>query len=130
MAQPSHRWLRPTALAAGIFGVMTIVSGSLVLFGPKAAQDVAGNTVPFVVTFNTAAGFAYLLGAVALWRNHPSARWIALAIGLATVAVLVGFVLSALSGSAVEIRTAIALPFRAGFWLAIAWAVSRYGRAA
>lgn len=123
---PSARQLtRPVAVAAAVFGVLTIISGSLVLFGPKAAQEAAGNAVPLVVIFNTAAGFAYLAGAAALWRHHPAARWIALAIGLATLAVLAGFVVIALSGSPVEMRTALALPFRAAVWLAIAWLANR-----
>lgn len=128
MAHSLARWFRPAAVAVGIFGVMTILSGGLVLFGPKAAQDAAGNAVPFVVAFNTVAGFAYLIGAAALWRNHPSARWIALAIGLATLAVLAAFVVAALSGTPVELRTALALPFRAGVWLLIAWAAGRADR--
>ena len=119
------RWTHPTAIAAALFGALTIFSGGSVLFGPRAAQEAAGNAVPFVVIFNTAAGFAYLIGAYALWRNHPAARWIALAIGLATMAVFAGFGLYALTGAPVELRTALALPFRAAFWLAIAWAAFR-----
>jgi hypothetical protein len=126
MTHSVPRWTRPVALAAAAFGALTIVSGGSVLFGPKAAQEAAGNAVPFVVIFNTAAGFAYLAGAVALWRNHPTARWIALAIGVATLIVLAGFAVTALTGTKVELRTALALPFRAGFWLAIAWALGRH----
>ena len=125
MTRPIPSWTRPVALAAAAFGALTIFSGGMVLFGPKAAQDAAGNAVPFVVIFNTAAGFAYLIGAYLLWRNHPLARWIALAIGVATLIVLAGFALAALTGTAVELRTALALPFRAGVWLLIAWALGR-----
>ena len=39
---PSARWTRPVAIVAGIFGLMTIVSGGLVLFGPPEAQAAAG----------------------------------------------------------------------------------------
>lgn len=125
MTHPAPRWTRPVAIAAALFGALTIVSGGSVLFGPKLAQEAAGNAVSFVVIFNTAAGFAYLIGAVALWQNHPSARWIALGIGAATLIVLAGFAVTALTGTAIELRTAIALPFRAGFWLVIAWALGR-----
>ena len=51
---PAPRWTRPTAIAAGAFGALTILSGSLVLFGPEAAQRAAGDALPFVVIFNTA----------------------------------------------------------------------------
>ena len=125
MTHPAPRWTRPVAIAAALFGALTVFSGGSVLFGPKLAQDMAGNAVPFVVIFNTAAGFAYLIGAVALWQNHPLARWIALGIGAATLIVLAGFAVTALTGTAIELRTALALPFRAGFWLVIAWAVGR-----
>lgn len=125
MPYPTPRWTRPVALAAAVFGALTILSGSIVLFGPTAAQNAAGNAVPFVVIFNTAAGFAYLAGAVALWRNHPAALPIALAVGVATLIVLAGFAVTALAGAPVELRTALALPFRAAFWLVIAWALGR-----
>lgn len=125
MIQAAPRWTRPTALAAALFGGLTILSGGLVLFGPEAAQRAAGDAVPFVVIFNTAAGFAYLAGAYALWRNQPAARGIALAIGTATLIVLAGFAVTALTGAPVELRTALALPFRALFWLVIAWAAGR-----
>lgn len=120
---PVPRWTRPAAIAAALFGALTIFSGGSVLIGPRAAQEAAGNVVPFVVVFNTLAGFAYLAGALALWRNHPSARWIALAIGVATLVVLAAFAVAALTGAPVELRTALALPFRAIFWLVIAWAL-------
>ena len=125
MTRPIPRWIRPTAVAAAAFGALTIFSGGSVLFGPESARQAAGNAVPFVVIFNTAAGFVYLAGAYALWQNHPAARWIALAIGVATLIVLAGFAVTALTGVPVELRTALALPFRAGFWLVIAWAAGR-----
>jgi hypothetical protein len=125
MTDPAPSWTRPVAVAAGLFGALTIFSGSMVLFGPRAAQEAAGNALPFVVIFNTVAGFAYLAGALALWQHRSSARWIALAIGVATLLVLAGFAVTALTGAPVEMRTALALPFRAAFWLVIAWALGR-----
>ena len=125
MTRPKSRWTRPVALAAAAFGALTILSGSLVLFGPESARQAAGNAVPFVVIFNTAAGFAYLIAALALWQDHPAARWLALAIGLATLVVLAGFAVTAVTGTPVELRTALALPFRAAFWLVIARFIGR-----
>jgi hypothetical protein len=124
------RWIRPTALAAAALGALTIISGGLVLFGPETAQRAAGDAVPFVLIFNFVAGFAYLVGAAALWQNHRAARWIAQAIGIATLVVLASFAVTALTGAPVELRTALALPFRAAFWLVIAWALGRQSRPA
>lgn len=125
MSRSMPGWTRPLAIAAAVFGGLTILGGGLVIFGPDAARRTAGDTVRFVVLFNFAAGFAYLAGAAALWLGHPTARWIALVIGLATLGVLAAFAMTALSGTSVELRTALALPFRAAFWLAIAWLVRR-----
>lgn len=114
-------WLRPVAIAGALFGLLTIVSGGLVLFGPEAAQRAAGHAVGFVVMFNFLAGFVYVAAAVALWRNHPAGHWLAMAIGVATLLVLAAFAVLALTGARVELRTALALPFRAAFWLGVAY---------
>jgi hypothetical protein len=53
MSPSLPRWTRPVAIAATVFGILTIFSGGMVLFGPEAAQRVAGDAVPFVVIFNT-----------------------------------------------------------------------------
>lgn len=120
MMQTAPRWTRPLALAAAVFGALTVLSGGLALFGPKAAQDAAGNAVPFVLVFNFAAGFAYLIGALALWRNHPTARSIAWLIALATMAVFAAFLWSVMGGTPYETRTVAAMTLRTGFWLGIA----------
>ena len=125
MTQPPSRWVRPAAIAAGIFGALTLLSGGLALFGPKAAQDAAGNAVPFVLVFNFSAGFAYLIGAVALWLNHPAARTIAWLIALSTLAVFAAFLWAVLGGTPYEMRTVGAMTVRAGFWLAIAILLGR-----
>ena len=43
---------------------------------------------------------------------------------------LAGFAVTALTGAPVELRTALALPFRAAFWLVIAWALGHQTHAA
>jgi hypothetical protein len=43
LTRPKSRWTRPVALAAAAFGALTILSGSLVLFGPESARQAAGN---------------------------------------------------------------------------------------
>lgn len=76
--------------------------------------------MPFVLVFNFLAGFAYLVGAVALWLNHPAARTIAWLIALSTLSVFAAFLWAVFGGTPYEIRTVGAMTVRAGFWLAIA----------
>lgn len=64
-AAASRWWLPGAALLAVGFGLLTLWSGGNVLFGGEDARAAAGNYVPFVVVFNFAAGFAYVLAASA-----------------------------------------------------------------
>lgn len=118
-------WTRPVALVAGLFGALTIFSGGMALFGPTASQQAAGNAVPFVLIFNFSAGFAYVAAAAALWFRHPIARPLALAIGLATLAVFVAFGATVMRGTPFEMRTVGAMILRAGFWLTIGLLLTR-----
>ena len=49
------------SLVAVGFGLLTIKEGGTILFGDEAARSAAGNYVPFVLWFNFAAGFAYVI---------------------------------------------------------------------
>lgn len=60
---PASRMIRGTALFALVFGILTIVAGGAVIFGPDGARDGAGAVVPFVLWFNFAAGFVYVTAA-------------------------------------------------------------------
>ena len=55
------------ALMAAGFGLLSTFSAGMVLFGPTAAQRSAGAYAGFVVWFNFASGFAYVLAGYALW---------------------------------------------------------------
>lgn len=103
--------------AAIIFGLLTLVSGGSALFG---AVDM-GAVVPFVLWFNFLAGFAYVIGGVALAFGHRLAFPVALAILLATTVVFAAFGVRVLSGDAFEMRTVIAMTFRTAFWAAMVW---------
>ena len=118
-------WATAVAVVAALFGAATLVSGGIALFGGAGGRAAAGDAVPFVLWFNFLAGFAYLAGALGLllWR-----RWtlpLALAIGLATLAVYLAFGAAVAAGTAFEVRTVFAMALRAGFWLAVAWALAR-----
>lgn len=111
-------WLKTATLFALLFGAMTVFSGGSVLLS-SAAQEAAGQTVGFVVWFNFLTGFAYIIAGVGLWQGQRWAKQLALAIAAATLLVFALFGLYVLSGGPYELRTMIALPFRAAVWLGL-----------
>jgi len=117
---PAMIWVKPAAVFALVFGVMTIFSGGSVLFGPAASQASAGNYIGFVVWFNFLAGWAYVLAAAGLWLRQVWAIRLATFIALATAVVGLGFAYLVLRGEAFEMRTVAAMAFRFGFWAIIA----------
>ena len=125
----STRALRWWAIAAVVFGALTVVSGGRALFGGPEARAAVGDAVGFVLWFNFAAGFAYVITAVAVWLRRPWSRWAALLIALATGAVCVAFAVHVLSGGAYEMRTVGALALRLAFWVALAAVAVRAFRA-
>ena len=119
-------WMRVLAGLAGVFGLLTVISGGRVLFGPEEARIAAGAYMPFVVWFNFLAGFAYILTAWAMWRKR---RWAcALAAGLvaATLVVFAVFGFRALTDTPFEMRTVGAMTLRSGFWLVMAHVLCRW----
>lgn len=122
---PALKPPRTLAGIAGIFGVMTVVSGSSVLFGPAHVRALAGDVVTFVLWFNVLAGVAYILAAIWIWRGDVRASTLAWAIALTTAAVALAFAAVALRDVPVEPRTAGALFFRTFFWAGSAIWLSR-----
>lgn len=119
------RWVRVAAIAAAVFGLATIVSGAGTLFGPQEVRAAAGAVVQFVLWFNFLAGFAYLVGAYALYRRRRWALGAAATIAGATAIVAIAFTVYTVSGGAFSWRTPGALLLRFGFWTAIAWGLFR-----
>ena len=122
-------WSTAAAVAALVFGLATLASGATALFGGPEARTAVGDAVPFVLWFNFLAGFAYVAGAAGLYLWRPWAEAVAWAIALATLAVYAAFGLAVAAGAAFEMRTVFAMILRAGFWLAIAYALRRRRRA-
>lgn len=127
---PRPGWARPAAIAAGVFGVLTLYSGGMALFGGAAARAAVGNAVPFVLWFNFLAGVAYIAAAVGLYLWRPWAGSAAWLIALATLAVFAAFGIAVMTGTPFEMRTVGAMLLRAGVWLAIALAVGRSAKSA
>jgi hypothetical protein len=125
----STRALRWWAIAAVVFGALTVISGGRALFGGPEARAAVGDAVGFVLWFNFAAGFVYMITAVGVWLRRPWSRWAALLIALATGVVCVAFAVHVLSGGAYEMRTVGALALRLAFWVALAAVAMRAFRA-
>jgi hypothetical protein len=112
--------LRAAAIVAGLFGVLTVYSGGAVLFGSVESQAAAGNVVLFVLWFNFIAGFAYIAGAIGLWRGSRWGAWAAIAIAAATALVFAALGVHAALGGAFEMRTLWAMTLRTVVWTGIA----------
>lgn len=110
------RVLTISAAIAVIFGLLTVVSGGRALFG---GVDM-GAVVPFVLWFNFAAGFAYVLAGIGLWRGAGWAPMLSLGIAVATTSVFAAFLWHVWQGGAWETRTMGAMTLRTGIWAVIA----------
>jgi len=119
--QSSNNW--PPKIAAGVavvFGVLTIVSGGRVLFGGVAAQAAAGDTVPFVLWFNSLSGFVYVLAGVGIAMGRRGAAWLAILLAVAIAVVFALFGLHVFQGGEFEMRTVGAMTLRLVVWVTIA----------
>lgn len=125
LRNPRARIPTVLALAAAVFGVVTVFAAGTVLFGP--GSDLAGATIPFVLWTNLILGFAYVGVAVLLFIHSPWAWRLALTIAAVTLLTALGFAAETIRGTPVEPRTAVALALRVAFWLLVAWAAPRGG---
>lgn len=122
MNTPKHQRGFPIlaiSLVAIGFGLLTIKEGGTILFGGEAARAAAGNYVPFVLWFNFAAGFAYVVAGIGLWIQQRWAMWLAVAIAVATACTFAVFGVHVYSGGAFEQRTVIAMSLRTLVWVVV-----------
>lgn len=120
-----NRLLKGLALAAIVFGLVTIVSGGRALFGSMEVRAAMGHTVPFVLWFNFLAGFLYVIaGAGSLWGKRRAAD-LSLLLAIFTLVIFAAFGVHVFGGDAYEIRTFGAMILRSLFWVAMAIATSR-----
>ncbi len=112
--------LRVAAVAAILFGLMTIREGGAVLFVDGTDRAAAGDYVPFVLWFNFLAGFAYVVAGLGLWFRRRWAARLALGIVVATLIVFAGLGWHVAGDGAFETRTLVAMTARSTIWLLIA----------
>jgi len=124
----ASRFLRPLAVAATIFGLVTVFSGGRALFGGAEARAAVGNAVELVLWFNFLAGFAYVLAGIGLWQQRRWALPVSAAVAIGTGVVAIAFAVQVISGAAFEMRTVWALVLRLGFWLVVTMLALRVHR--
>ena len=102
------------------FGILTLFSGGMVLFGPDDAREAAGAVVPLVLWFNFGSGFLYVVAGIGVYLAMPWGRVLACFIAASLAIVMAAFVWHILGGEAWEMRTLGALTLRLAFWIAVA----------
>jgi len=115
-----NRILNGLAVAAVVFGLVTIVSGGRALFGSAEARAAMGHTVPFVLWFNFLAGFLYVLaGVVLLWGKRWAAH-LSILLAVSTLVIFAAFGVHVFGRGTYEARTLGAMSLRSLFWVAVA----------
>jgi len=115
----ANRMAKWMAIAAIVFGVATVVTGSRALFGSLESRAHYGNVVPFVLWFNFFAGFVYIAAGTGLLMCRRWAVYTSLFVAFSTLLVFVAFGVHVIGGGAFERRTIGALTIRSLFWIAV-----------
>lgn len=105
-------------LAIG-FGIMTIKSGGLALFGGESGRGFAGKYVPFVLWFNFIAGFFYVISGIGIILRTKWAVKLSTALATLTILVFIAFGIHIFLDKAYEMRTVGAMIVRSVFWIFI-----------
>lgn len=112
-----NRYVRLThgllALAAGVFGLATIMAGAKVLAGSDPGYTVYR---PLLI-YNTAMGAAYLAAAIMAWRHPGRAKQAAGIIFALNLLVLGGVGYLYWAGGAVAVHSLRAMTLRTVVWL-------------
>lgn len=115
----ANRTVHWMAIAAVVFGVVTVLTGGRALFGSSESRADFGNAVPFVLRFNFLAGFVYIVAGTGLLLRRHWAVYISLFVAVSTILVFGAFGVHVLGGGAYERRTIGALTIRLLFWIAV-----------
>lgn len=114
-----------TAGVMAVFGLLTLVASSAILFNVADAREQAGHYVPIVVWMNFLASLLYLIAAYGLIKHRPWTPGILLIAVVFLVIAAIGFLLHVQNGGEHEQRTVGALLFRF-FATGILYVAARY----
>ena len=115
----ANRKVNWIAIAAIVFGVVTVLTGGRALFGSSESRADFGNVVPFVLWFNFLAGFVYIVAGAGLMLRKRWAVYTSLFVAVSTTLVFVAFGVHVIGGGAFERRTIGALAIRSLFWIGV-----------
>jgi hypothetical protein len=115
-ANRKENWM---AIAAIVFGGLTVLTGGRALFGSLESRADFGNAVPFVLWFNFLAGFVYIVAGAGLLLRRRWAVYTSLFVAVSTILVFVAFGVHVIGGGAFERRTIGALTIRSLFWIGV-----------
>lgn len=115
----ANRIVNWMAIAAIVFGALTVLTGGRALFGGLEARADFGKAVPFVLWFNFLAGFVYIVAGTGLLLCRRWAVYTSLFVAVSTILVFVAFGVHVIGGGAFERRTIGALMIRSLFWIAV-----------
>jgi hypothetical protein len=115
----ANRTVNWMAVAAIVFGGVTVLTGGRALFGSLESRADFGNVVPFVLWFNFLAGFVYIVAGAGLLLCRRWAVYTSRFVAVSTILVFVAFGVHVIGGGAFERRTIGALTIRSLFWVAV-----------
>ena len=115
----ANRIVNRMAIAAIVFGALTVLTGGRALFGGLEARADFGKAVPFVLLFNFLAGFVYIVAGAGLLLCRRWAVYTSLFVAVSTILVFMAFGVHVIGGGAFERRTIGALVIRSLFWIAV-----------
>ena len=115
----ANRMVNWMAIAAIVFGVVTVLTGGRALLGGLESRADFGNVVPFVLWFNFLAGIVYIIAGTGLLLCRRWAVYTSLFVAVSTILVFVAFGVHVIGGAAFERRTIGALTIRSFFWIAV-----------
>ena len=115
----ANRMVNLMAIAAIVFGVLTVLTGGRALFGSLESRADFGNAVPFVLRFNFLAGFVYIVAGAGLLLRRRWAVYTSLFVAVSTILVFAAFGVHVIGGGTFERRTIGAMTIRSLFWIVV-----------